>query len=104
MKQLQNNKYFLINISRNIIILTIIIILAFLVILVSLLYIKFYKNEYFDTQPTNPHVTEQQIDRTKLYGSLFLDKLNETVKNLSNPDIKYEEKRIELNNYSDILL
>lgn len=99
MKQLLNNKYVNINISIRCIIIVLILIITLI-----LLYIKFYKNEYFDTQPTNPHVTEQQIDRTKLYGSLFLDKLNETVQNLSNPDIKYEEKRIELNNYSDILL
>lgn len=44
------------------------------------------------------------IDRTKLYGSLFLDNLDKNIKSMSDPDIIYEEKRIELNAYSDILL
>ena len=82
-----------------------------LVILFLLLYSKIYKNETFsiytnsiptDATPTTTSI--QPLDRTKLYGSLFLDNLDKIVKNMTNPDIKYEDKRIELNNYSDILL
>jgi len=63
-------------------------------------------NTFLYTTPTstNTFVTNTPIDRTKLYGSLFLDNLDKVIKNMSNPDIKYETKRIELNNYSDILL
>lgn len=91
-----------------------IIISSVLIILVilTLLYIKLYKTDYFSNNSnplvTNPLTTKplipQPIDRTKLYGSLFLENIDKTIKNLSNPDIKYEDKRIELNNYSDILL
>ena len=41
------------------------------------------------------------------YANKFLQEqkvMNAVVKNLSDPDIKYESKRIELNQYSDILL
>ena len=99
-------------INNYIIISSVIIILVIL----TLLYIKLYKIDTFDTNPlttnplttnpltTNPLTTKPQpIDRTILYGSLFLENIDKTIKNLSNPDIKYEDKRIELNNYSDIL-
>jgi hypothetical protein len=82
-----------------------------LILIISILfYTNIYKNDYFSNNPstTNPLTTSPQlpqpIDRTKLYGSLFLDNLDKSIKNMSNPDIKYENKRIELNNYSDILL
>ena len=68
---------------------------------------KLYKTDTFANleTPTTPSTTKlQPIDRTKLYGSLFLENIEQSIKNLSNPDIKYEDKRIELNNYSDILL
>ena len=83
-----------------------------ILIILILLYIKLYKTDTFFNLaiPTNlsiinPLTTKPQpIDRTILYGSLFLENIDKTIKNLSNPDIKYEDKRIELNNYSDILL
>ena len=43
-------------------------------------------------------------DRTLLYGSLFLDKLNSQIKELTDPDIKYDSKRIDIIKYSDVLL
>jgi cell shape-determining protein MreC len=82
----------------------ILIISIFLVILIGLiiLYIKWYKT---DTFVINPSTTKlQPLDRTQLYGALFLENLDKTIKNLSNPDIQYQENRIQLNNYSDILL
>jgi hypothetical protein len=42
-------------------------------------------------------------NRTKLYGSLFLDKLNEHVKNLTDPKIMYNSKQINIIKYSDVL-
>ena len=95
---------------NNLIIISIVLIIL-LILIILILYNKIYKRDTFVNNalttplkttvlPTNP----QPIDRTILYGSLFLENINESIKNMSNPDIKYEDKRIELNNYSDILL
>ena len=46
----------------------------------------------------------ENFERTKLYGSLFLDELNKVIKNMTDPPITYDTKRIELIKYSDILL
>lgn len=43
-------------------------------------------------------------NKTLLYGSLFLDKLNEQIKQLTDPKIEYESKRIDIIKYSDMLL
>lgn len=43
-------------------------------------------------------------NRTLLYGSLFLDNLNEQIKNMTDPSILYDNKRIDIVKYSDILL
>jgi len=82
----------------------------FILLIVIIVYNKVYKIDTFIinrliTNPTNPSTTKPQpLDRTQLYGALFLENINETIKNLSNPDIQYEGSRIHLNNYSDILL
>ena len=46
----------------------------------------------------------EPIERTKLYGSLFLDKLNEQIIKLTDPPIAYDNKRIDIIKYSDVLL
>ena len=86
-----------------------------IILILLFLYIKVYKTDSFDnlestntsstntTLPNTSTTKAQPIDRTQLYGALFLENLDKTIKNLSNPDIQYEEKRIQLNNYSDIL-
>ena len=79
----------------------------FILLIVIIVYNKVYKFDTFIINPvtTNPNTTKPQpIDRTKLYGALFLENIDKTIKNLSNPDIEYEESRRHLNNYSDILL
>jgi hypothetical protein len=43
-------------------------------------------------------------NRTLLYGSLFLDNLDQQIKNMTDPTIKYDNKRIELIRYSDVVL
>jgi hypothetical protein len=78
------------------------IIFISLVIIIVILIICIINNklltiDYFEN-------TNKPIERTKLYVSLLLDNLDSVVKNLSDPDIQYESKRIELNQYSDILL
>ena len=86
----------------------ILIVLIILIILILLIFIiKYNNNEIFDNNPsTTKYVLNNNnpIDRTKLYGSLFLEKIDEVIHNMTDPDIQYEKKRIELNNYSDILL
>jgi hypothetical protein len=57
--------------------------------------------ESFDNLFDNPNYEK---DRTKLYGSLFLDNLNEQIKNMTDPSITYDDKRIDIIKYSDILL
>ena len=92
------NKY------NNIFILNIIL---FILIILIILYIKLYKNDTFNNlekkKISKTTTQSYPIDKTKLYGSLFLENLDKNIKKLSNPDIKYEGTRSELNNYIDIL-
>lgn len=97
------------NVINNLIIISIVIVILIILILLFL-HVKLYKIDTFDNLettntsfPTTSTTKVQPIDRTKIYGSLFLENLDKTIKNLSNPDILYEENRIQLNNYSDIL-
>lgn len=48
--------------------------------------------------------SNESFDNTKLYGSLFLDNLEEQIKQLTNPDIIYDNKTVTINRYSDIIL
>ena len=50
---------------------------------------------------TNP---KYEKNRTKLYGSLFLENLNKQIKNMTDPKIQYDNKRIDIIKYNDILL
>lgn len=43
-------------------------------------------------------------DRTQLYGSLFLDGLDEQIKRMTDPRIQYDTKRIDIIKYADVLL
>jgi uncharacterized protein YxeA len=43
-------------------------------------------------------------NKTLLYGALFLDNLDEQIKNLTDPRIQYDSKRIDIIKYSDVLL
>ena len=101
--------------AKNNIFLIVLIILIILIILITIISIYFiYINtkplkEYFivgetsttqGTTTTNPLIP---IDRTKLYGSIFLENLSDVITNMTNPGINYDTKRIELNKYIDIL-
>ena len=65
-------------------------------------------NNNLTNTPTNTNTTTTTKyitnDGTKLYGSLFLDNLNEVIINMTDPPINYNSKRVELNKYSDVLL
>jgi hypothetical protein len=72
------------------------ILLFIILIYIIILYYKKY-NESFILKP-------EPIDRTRLYGSIFLDNLDTQIQNLSDPPIIYDNKRIEIIKYSDLLL
>ena len=92
-----NKKNLNLNQNQNIIILLIIIVIIILLYILSILskYNIIKKNESFKDEP---------MDRTILYGSIFLDKLDKQIKSLTDPPILYDTKRIELIRYNDILL
>jgi hypothetical protein len=78
------------------------LVISVLILIIYIINNKIFNKHYFNWDSfENPN---KPIERTQLYVSLLLDNLDEVVKNLSDPDIKYESKRIELNQYSDILL
>ena len=88
-----------------------------MILYIILLFYNEYFNESFyieDIKKTIP------IDRTQIYGKISLEPIyfqssddilknmknpiNNSIINMSNPSIQYEDKTIELNRYSDILL
>ena len=82
---------------KNIKVLALIFII--LIIIIIIFCIKY--NEYFALEP---EPEPKPIDKTLLYGSLFLDNLDTQIQNLTNPPIMYEQKRIDIIKYNDILL
>ena len=75
-------------------------------IIIIIYNIKLINYDSFLIRNSNLPTTTQYIknDGTKLYGSLFLDNLNDVIVNMTDPPINYDTKRIELNKYSDVLL
>ena len=92
--------------NSNILYILIIIILAILI------YRILYKYEYnftlnnYDSfeSPESPQSTKPSFEKTQLYGSLFLDNLNQVITNMTDPPILYDTKQIELIRYSDAVL
>ena len=72
-----------------------------LMIVITYIISLYLQKEYFENETTT--TKPAPMDRTKLYGSLFLDNLDEIKKNMTNPDIKYDTKRLELFKYYDVL-
>ena len=75
-----------------------------------ILYMYFHIESFLDVSPSNTsplNLFNESIyekNRTKLYGSLFLDKLNEQIKGMTDPPIQYDTKRIDIIKYADVLL
>ena len=110
MNNFKNIKYLHILLTTTIL-LFMVVILIILVhkILKIILYIPYY-NEYFNISKTiqlpQSHTTLpniKPIDRTKLYGALFLDNIDNQIINLTNPKIQYDSKRLQLFRYSDVV-
>ena len=81
----------------------IIIIYCILAITIILLVLNYKYNKYSNSINYNME-TFEPIDRTRLYGSIFLDNLNEQIIRLTDPPIAYDNKRIDIIKYSDVLL
>ena len=79
------------------------LVLVILFILIILYNFKLYNYDSFliSNLLDKPN---QSMERTKLYGSIFLDNLDSVITNMTNPTINYDTKRIEIIKYNDILL
>ena len=77
---------------------SVLIIVFFIICIISLIIL--YNEKYNESFIFKP----EPIDRTILYGSVFLDNLGNQIQNLTNPPIIYDKKRIEIIRYSDLLL
>jgi hypothetical protein len=85
-------------------IIAIIIILLFVLILLNKPRLELFKNEDIISEINLFDNSNYEKNRTLLYGSLFLDNLNRQIKNMTDPNIKYDTKRIDIIKYADILL
>ena len=80
-----------------------------LVVVVVILYMYFHIETFLDDSPSLTSANlfndpKYEKNRTLLYGSLFLDNLNEQIKGMTDPRIQYDTKRIDIIKYSDVLL
>ena len=83
----------------------ILVVIIFIILVMLLWNTENFNNISITTTTTNPFTSkEYERNRTLLYGSLFLDNLNEQIQRLTNPPILYDNKRIESVKYSDIVL
>jgi len=88
----------------------IVIIVVLLLCILCINNLDTQNKDNFENIPINtipnyiPNSNIYEKDRTLLYGSLFLDNLGDQIKNMTDPRIKYDEKRIDIINYSDVLL
>lgn len=73
------------------------------IILLFILVIIYKVIDPFDGTGSNG-IISSPMDRTQLYGSLFLDNLDGVIKNMTDPKIEYDNKRIQVIRYSDVLL
>ena len=83
----------------------IIIIITTILLILTILH-KYIKNNNTRERFYNdyPQTTAPNMERTRLYGSLFLDNLDEVIINMTNPPVQYDTKRIDIIKYSDVLL
>jgi hypothetical protein len=95
--------------NKIILVLFILILVVILVVIVILIYNS--RSESFKGSSANTSInanlfndSRYEKNRTQLYGSLFLDKLNEQIKGLTDPQIQYDTKRIDIIKYADVLL
>ena len=92
--------------TNNIYICNVLFLIICIFIIIIIYNIKIINYDSFLTTNSISPVTTKYIknDGTGLYGSLFLDNLNNVIVNMTDPPINYDTKRIEINKYSDTLL
>lgn len=89
--------------SKNKLLFYLIIIIIFIILFI-LYYFKLYNYDSFLISNLQDNPEFDSLERTKLYGSLFLDNLDSVIINMTDPSIKYDTKRIDIIKYNDILL
>ena len=79
---------------------------VFLAIITFIIYNHIRQEPFLESaSPTNLfNDPRYEKNRTLLYGSLFLDKLDQQIKNMTDPPIQYDTKRIDIIKYADALL
>jgi hypothetical protein len=88
----------------------IILVLFILVLAAVIIYINNHLESFRDASTSSSASANlftdprYEKDRTLLYGSLFLDKLDEQIKGMTDPRIQYDTKRIDIIKYADVLL
>ena len=80
------------------------IFVGLLIIIVGILYSKGYLESFSESNINLFNDPRYEKNRTLLYGSLFLDKLDEQIKGMTDPRIQYDTKRIDIIKYADVLL
>jgi hypothetical protein len=85
-----------------------ILILFILVLAIGIIYRNMHNETFRDASASAKanlfNDPRYEKDRTLLYGSLFLDKLDEQIKGMTDPRIQYDTKRIDIIKYADVLL
>ena len=89
--------------SKNKLLFYLVLVILFILIILYNFKFKLYNYDSFliSNLLDKPN---QSMERTKLYGSIFLDNLDSVITNMTNPPINYDTKRIEIIKYNDILL
>lgn len=88
-------------ISRNKLLFYLVLVILFILIILYNFKLYNYDSFLISNLLDKPN---QSMERTKLYGSLFLDNLDSVITNMTDPPIKYDTKRIDIIKYNDILL
>ena len=93
----------------NKIILAVVAMVVAMVLAAVILYMYFHIETFLDVSPSLTKANlfndpRYEKNRTLLYGSLFLDKLDEQIKGMTDPRIQYDTKRIDIIKYADVLL
>ena len=93
--------------TKNNKIILILFILVLIAVIIAVIIYFTMRNEFFQDLSSSTNLFNNpryEKDRTLLYGSLFLDKLDEQIKGMTDPRIEYDTKRIDIIKYSDVLL
>ena len=93
--------------TKNNKIILILFILVLIAVIIAVIIYFTMRNEFFQDLSASTNLFNNpryEKDRTLLYGSLFLDKLDEQIKGMTDPRIEYDTKRIDIIKYADVLL